>query len=385
MSEETDFNTPSYEDVMAARRVNEFNKPWWEKVTPYTGILYVDYVLSHQMTPLFIMFMFTILFRWGYGLGAKWLDGVVQSAGGGARGTKEKVKKKGNDKDENNRIRFGAIGNLSELKYSLMEPSKTIEGFDVRDANVHRQHMLDFATAYPDVLRSYNSPREILSNSDLDALFIALNPVVRFRWIRDALLSKKHVICPSPIACSGDEAIELVRPRRKAFAEWKFDHRHHPAYRRFTASVAQIGPIFRAKAVINVPSWAVWYWPSTDKDFDRSHGSGGGAFRRYGPYCIDVMRTMFDITDSSQVNIVSVTPETSFDKNVDDKMTVEFEITAALSEKYEKYNGLLKEKKRRVIVEVSYATGVWPKANIQASGPRGSLKYYNFMLPQLYN
>ena len=47
--------------------------------------------------------------------------------------------------------------------------------------------------------------------------------------------------------------------------------------------------------------------------------------------------------------------------------------------------GLLKEKKRRVIVEVSYATGVWPKANIQASGPRGSLKYYNFMLPQLYN
>ena len=82
----------------------------------------------------------------------------------------------------------------------------------------------------------------------------------------------------------------------------------------------------------------LWYWPSTDKDFDRSHGSGGGAFRRYGPYCIDVMRTMFDIADSSQVTIVSATPETSFDKNVDDKMTVKFEITTALSEKYEKYN-----------------------------------------------
>ena len=39
MNEETDFNTPNYEDVMAARRVNEFNKPWWEKVTPYTDAL----------------------------------------------------------------------------------------------------------------------------------------------------------------------------------------------------------------------------------------------------------------------------------------------------------------------------------------------------------
>ena len=101
--EETDFNTPNYEDEMMRRRVEEFNKPWWEKVTPYTGILYVDYVLSHQMTPLFCMFMFTILFRWGYATGRfRWFDGVIKSAGGGERGTKKKKGKKGGKEEEKN-------------------------------------------------------------------------------------------------------------------------------------------------------------------------------------------------------------------------------------------------------------------------------------------
>merc|ERR1711991_68887 len=133
------------------------------------------------MTPLFVMFMFTILFRWGYVTGRfKWFDGVIQSAGGGERGTKRKKEKKsGKDEEQEKKLRVGALGNLGELKYRLMEPSRTIPGFEVYAyGNVHRQYMLDFSEAYPEVLRSYNSPREMLHNSDLNVLYIGLDPVV---------------------------------------------------------------------------------------------------------------------------------------------------------------------------------------------------------------
>ena len=387
--EETDFNTPNYEDEMMRRRVEEFNKPWWEKVTPYTGILYVDYVLSHQMTPLFCMFMFTILFRWGYATGRfRWFDGVIKSAGGGERGTKKKKGKKGGKEGEKNKFKIGALGNLSDLKYNLMEACKTIEGFDVHAyGNVHRQHMLDFIEAYPKVLRSYNSPRELLSNKDLNALYIALNPIVRFRWTRDALNSKKHVICHSPIACTGKEAAELVRiaKENKLILKEGLYHRHHPAYRRFMASVAQVGPIFRSKIVLTIPSWATWYWPSTNPEDDTTASSGAGAFRRYGPFCLDMVRTLFEIEDPSCVLIIRAEPETSVDKNIDDKMLVELEIFKEITGEHAKYNESALKKKRRVIIEVSYGKGFWPEANVQASGPRGTIKYYNFMLPQYYN
>jgi predicted dehydrogenase len=386
--EETDFNTPSYEDVMLKRRVNEYSKPWWEKVTPYTGILYVDYVLSHQMTPLFVMFMFTILFRWGYATGRfKWFDGIVKAAGGGERGTKKKKEKKKNE-EKQIKLKVGALGNLSELQYNLMEASKSIEGFEITaHANVHRQYMLDFSTAYPEVLVSYNSPRELLSNRDLNVLYIAVSPIVRFRWVRDALLSKKHVICNSPIACTGEEAAELVRVAKesKLLLNENLYHRNHPAYRRFMASVAQIGPIFRSKIVLAVPSWAIWYWPNTNPDDDKRADGGAGAFRRYGPYCLDVVRTLYQLNDPSDVSIVSAKAETSIDKNIDDKMTVVLQINKELTGEYAKYKDSALKKKRLVSIEVSYGQGFWPKANIHASGPRGTLKYYNFMLPQYYN
>ena len=100
-----------------------------------------------------LSFMFTILFRWGYATGRfRWFDGVIKSAGGGERGTKKKKGKKGGKEEEKNKFKIGALGNLSDLKYNLMEACKTIEGFDVHAyGNVHRQHMLDFIEAYPKV------------------------------------------------------------------------------------------------------------------------------------------------------------------------------------------------------------------------------------------
>ena len=41
------------------------------------------------------MFMFTILFRWGYATGRfRWFDGVIKSAGGGEREQKKKKEKR---------------------------------------------------------------------------------------------------------------------------------------------------------------------------------------------------------------------------------------------------------------------------------------------------
>ena len=76
MSEYSEFDTdqptgPEIPGIPKGTINGEFHPdlPWWERVTPYTGNLYVDYVLSHQMTPLYLLFLFTIFYRYGLATG----------------------------------------------------------------------------------------------------------------------------------------------------------------------------------------------------------------------------------------------------------------------------------------------------------------------------
>ncbi len=47
--EEIYFNTPNNEDEMMRKRVEEFNKPWWEKVTPYMDCYTLCTIILEKM------------------------------------------------------------------------------------------------------------------------------------------------------------------------------------------------------------------------------------------------------------------------------------------------------------------------------------------------
>ena len=105
---------------------------------------------------------------------------------------------------------------------------------------------------------------------------------------------KKHVICHSPIACTGKEAAELVRIAKENKLILK-EGLYHPSscISPFYGICSTSWSDFRSKIVLTIPSWATWYWPSTNPEDDTTASSGAGAFRRYGPFCLDMVRTLF--------------------------------------------------------------------------------------------
>ena len=153
-------------------------------------------------------------------------------------------------------------------------------------AAVHRQHRLDFGVAYDKALRSYDSLHELVRSTEVNAVYIGLSPITRFRYSRDALLVGKHVLCPSPIAMTGKEASQLVALAKEkgVVLQEALHHRHHPIYARFEAAAVQLGTASRAIIKINVPWWAKWWWPFSEPSDATRPGGGGSAFMMYGPF-----------------------------------------------------------------------------------------------------
>jgi predicted dehydrogenase len=391
MSEYTEFEAdpaahiPGIPDKMAVEGQFHPDLPWWERVTPYTGILYVDYVLSHQMTPLYLLFLFTILFRYGVvtGNAPRGLSSLVEcfkgenSSVNRKRGSKMSKKKAEAEKKKVKKFRMGVVGNLSELRHTVMEPSKKIENLEVyAHAAVHRQHRLDFGVAYDKVLRSYESLHELVRSAEVSAVFLGLCPTKRFRYTRDALQLGKHVLCPSPVALSGEEASQLVAlaKQKGVVLQEALHHRHHPIYARFESSVVQLGTASRAKIVINVPWWAKWWWPFSEPTDGTRPGGGGSAFMMYGPFALDVVRTLFQENDPDKFLVKKAEASTIKEsRDVDFRMRVELEV---------KDDAKLKRAAR---IDVSYGTGWWPSATVEATTPKGKLFFYNFMLPHRRN
>lgn len=370
--------------------------PWWERVTPYTGILYVDYFLSHQMTPLFVMFLLTIAFRYGLvndsnmGVLGRCIDCYRGDRSSPKEDTDEKRKGKkkkrqsaaGDTDDEAHApLRIGAIGNISEVKYTVMEASKKVENLEVyAHSTPQRQHQLAFAQKYKDVLRGYTDTKEFLRTADISAVFVGLYPTVRFRWSKLSLINAKHVLCLSPIACNGEEAAELVKlaEQKNVVLQEALHHRHHPIYQRFHAACARLGPATSAVVTIHVPWWAKWYYPFSEPSDETRAGGGGGAFDLYGPFVLDIVRTMFDVKDSACVVVKNAVADVSKEcRDVDTRMKVELEIQRSEKDR--------KGPVRTARLEVSYGQSWWPEAMVEGVTPKGSVSFYNFMLPQIRN
>ena len=139
--------------------------------------------------------------------------------------------------------------------------------------------------------RAHGGYEALLSDPDVDAVYIPLPNSQHAAWTIAAARAGKHVLCEKPLAMTPAEAEEMVRAcaTEGILLMEAFMYRLHPSWEAVRELVAS-GRIGRLRAV---QSWFS-YFNDDPKDIRNVAELGGGALYDIGCYSINLSRMLFE-------------------------------------------------------------------------------------------
>jgi len=189
-------------------------------------------------------------------------------------------------------VRFGILGAARIAPSALVgpatkNPEATVEVVAARD----RVRARNFAAEHviPRVADSYEA---VLTDRDVDAVYIPLPNNLHAEWTLAALAAGKHVLCEKPFTANSAEAETVVAAARQAAEESglvvaeAFHYRYHPLARRM-AEIAggELGRLRHIEAWLCAPI-------VKRSDIRYQHHLAGGATMDMGCYVINMARML---------------------------------------------------------------------------------------------
>jgi predicted dehydrogenase len=141
------------------------------------------------------------------------------------------------------------------------------------------------------IARAHGSYEALLSDPDVDAVYIPLPNHLHAIWTVEAARAGKHVLCEKPLAMDADEAtrmLEVCRSHGVRLME-AFMYRLHPSWE----AVRQLVASGRIGELLSVQSWFS-YFNDDPSNIRNITETGGGALYDIGCYAINLSRMLFD-------------------------------------------------------------------------------------------
>lgn len=142
-----------------------------------------------------------------------------------------------------------------------------------------------------EIPKAYGSYQELLSDPDIDAVYIPLPNHLHVPWAIKSLEAGKHVLLEKPVGLSGKEAESLIqasnaKPELKIMEA--FMYRHHPQWQKAKKLVDE-GHIGTLKTIQTFFS----YYNTDPVNIRHNPDFGGGGLMDIGCYCISLSRFIF--------------------------------------------------------------------------------------------
>lgn len=139
--------------------------------------------------------------------------------------------------------------------------------------------------------KAYGSYEELLSDSEIDAVYIPLPNHLHVEWAIKAMKAGKHVLLEKPVGLSSKEAESLIlaskaNPNLKIMEA--FMYRHHPQWQKAKKLVEE-GQIGKLRTIQSVFS----YYNTDPNNIRQNPDFGGGGLMDIGCYCISLSRFIF--------------------------------------------------------------------------------------------
>jgi predicted dehydrogenase len=162
------------------------------------------------------------------------------------------------------------------------------------------------------IAKAYGSYEELLTDKDIDAIYIPLPNHLHVEWILKSLQAGKHVLCEKPITMNYQDAVALHNDIKK-FPDLKvmeaFMYRHHPHIQHTKEMIRQgaIGEIRNMHSVFS-------YYNVDPNNIRNMANIGGGGLLDIGCYCISISRFMFDEEPLRVSGTIDFDPEFKTDR-----------------------------------------------------------------------
>jgi len=168
------------------------------------------------------------------------------------------------------------------------------------------------AAASLEIPKAYGSYEELLSDPEIDAVYIPLPNHMHVEWAIKALEAGKHVLIEKPAGLSSREAECLLeaskgKPHLKLMEA--FMYRHHPQWQK-AKKLLEDGQIGKIKSIQSFFSYH-----NTDPTNIRNNPDfGGGGLMDIGCYCISLSRFIFAEEPKRVCGAVEIDPEFKTDR-----------------------------------------------------------------------
>lgn len=137
---------------------------------------------------------------------------------------------------------------------------------------------------------AYGSYGEVLSDADVDAVYVPLPNHLHMEWTLRAAEAGKHVLCEKPLALTSADASQMVAGCAAAGVMLleAFMYRLHPSW----VAVRQLVQSGQIGKLTAIQSWFS-YFNDDPCDIRNVRGYGGGALYDIGCYCVNLSRMIF--------------------------------------------------------------------------------------------
>jgi len=192
-------------------------------------------------------------------------------------------------------------------------PEATVSAVAARDA----ARGAEFAAKHM-IPRVFDSYDKLISDPDIDAVFIPLPNSLHCEWAIKALDAGKHVLCEKPMASNADEAerMSVAADKNDRVLMEAFHWRYHPVAGRLLEILTsgELGTIQNVELVGYLP-WIIF---SSD-NIRFNYNLAGGALMDFGCYAVNLIRFIM-----KEEPVVTQAHATLYKPQIDESMQASF-------------------------------------------------------------
>ena len=162
------------------------------------------------------------------------------------------------------------------------------------------------------ISKAYGSYEELLSDTEVDAIYIPLPNHLHVEWAIKSLEAGKHVLCEKPVGLTSYEAQHLIEvanrhPHLKVMEA--FMYRFHPQWK-YAKALVEDGKIGELKTVESFFS----YYNIDPNNIRNQRNAGGGGLMDIGCYSVSLSRFLFGREPERVFGIMEYDPQSQTDR-----------------------------------------------------------------------
>ena len=210
------------------------------------------------------------------------------------------------------KFRWGIISTAKIGREKLIPAIQKSKISEVHAIASRRKEEAEKAAAQLGISKAYGSYEELLTDPEINAVYIPLPNHLHVEWSIKALQAGKHVLCEKPIGLSSTEAKKLMDTARN-YPDVKvmeaFMYRFHPQWIKAKSLVTE-GRIGKLTTIHSFFS----YYNTDPNNIRNQRDKGGGGMMDIGCYNISLSRHLFDEEPTKVLGLAEIDPQTGVDR-----------------------------------------------------------------------